>query len=59
MKASDIKPCPFCGSDDIEIEQTNPEAIWFACNNCGAQAFHANHVELALANWNMRDGVTE
>jgi len=54
MLASEIKPCPFCGSDEIEIEQTHPEAIWFRCSNCGAETSAADHVDKALSIWNQR-----
>ena len=54
MKTSEAKPCPFCGSSDIEIEQTNPEAIWFRCNDCGAETESESHIDDALRNWNMR-----
>ena len=32
---SELKPCPFCGSDDIHIEQ-NGNFFWCECYICGA-----------------------
>ena len=37
---ADLKPCPFCGSDRIEIYDLGHQETpcWFAtCNNCGAE----------------------
>lgn len=36
MSDIELKPCPFCGSDDVQI---NKGATWghaVHCNNCGA-----------------------
>lgn len=54
MKAADIKPCPFCGSSNIEVKQTNPQAIWFGCEDCGAETSSEDHIDRALELWNQR-----
>ena len=61
MKA--LKPCPFCGSDDIRIyENTYEEWEDFSiqCNECGLETF-ANtgtmppRLEELIEKWNRRD----
>lgn len=40
MKPSDeaiLKPCPFCGGEDVEIRRTITVAM-VACNNCGGKS---------------------
>ena len=55
----ELKPCPFCGSTDIEVEEYLPEScctkFWkVACTDCcgGFQSEH-NKKE-AVAIWNRR-----
>lgn len=50
----EIKGCPFCGSDEVEICRTNENACWVQCAECGADAESAPKREQALANWNRR-----
>lgn len=30
----DLKPCPFCGSTDLEVNNTHTPSYWVECNNC-------------------------
>lgn len=48
------KDCPFCGSDQVEICRTNPNACWVRCAKCGADAESHRTRSGALANWNRR-----
>ena len=29
-----IKPCPFCGSKNVQLEPNNSAAAWVLCNFC-------------------------
>jgi len=49
-----LKPCPFCGSSDIEYCQTNDRANWFECEDCGAQQSSQDTERLAALSWNER-----
>ena len=31
-----LRPCPFCGSTELEIEEVDPEVYAVGCNSCGA-----------------------
>ena len=32
-----VLPCPFCGSDDIELQNTWTAAYWLQCQECGVK----------------------
>ena len=49
-----IKCCPFCGSHEVEICRTNPQACWIRCADCGADADSHPTRKGAVANWNRR-----
>ena len=34
--SAQLKPCPFCGSDDIEIRQPIQDSWMFHCHQCHA-----------------------
>ena len=36
MAAIDAKPCPFCGSSEIEYDN-DEHGEWLQCTNCGAK----------------------
>ena len=58
-----LKPCPFCGSADLEFAQPAPipdVADWIMCHTCGAfgpSSFgdRAQTAEL----WNQREGIAD
>lgn len=64
----EIKPCPFCGSDDIELCNTHTAAYWMECQECSAQVDgksyegasgkeeenHLMSAESAVQKWNCR-----
>jgi hypothetical protein len=33
-----LLPCPFCGSDDLEVCNTHTPSYWIACKSCDAEA---------------------
>ena len=57
MPKNDLKPCPFCGSDEIYItwyEQNKKYSI--GCNNCPVDMFGYETDEEAAKAWNKRAG---
>lgn len=52
---SELKPCPFCGSNDIEVKQYyNDGWYWFVtCKNCKAEKIH-QFKGVAIQEWNNR-----
>jgi Lar family restriction alleviation protein len=50
-----LQPCPFCGSNEAELEAelSPPDPIaWARCNACGANGPSAYSVPEAVACWN-------
>lgn len=57
---TNLKPCPFCGSDDISVYRHRPWSNYYAqCNNCYATAPDPSVTNLtekeAINFWNKRD----
>ena len=50
--------CPFCGSQLVELCNTNQWAYWVRCAQCGADACSAKNPKKATANWNKRAPAT-
>ena len=55
----ELKPCPYCGSEDIFVDDTNCEVdgnyeICFHCEcmNCGARSFDYESESDAIYAWN-------
>jgi len=46
--------CPFCGSVEVEICRTNPNACWVRCAQCGADSQSHRTRAKAISNWNRR-----
>jgi Lar family restriction alleviation protein len=60
--SDELKPCPFCGSDDVEIALTRVWwHLWYfcECQDCGAEGHSTIYKGSAIANWNMRSGQYE
>lgn len=60
-----MKPCPFCGNTDIEVDwghkDDNPQFGSIDCQVCGAGMFHQapaspNNKQILLDKWDRRDG---
>ena len=52
-----INPCPFCGHDDVEVDEIELGIIAICCPECltiGPHQDGAQSVELAIEKWNRR-----
>ena len=53
---AELKPCPFCGCEDIEVIKDNEviiERYVAICGHCYAQLYRPNQKE-AIEDWNRR-----
>lgn len=50
---SELKPCPFCGSDDV-FRGMLEEVHYVECCDCCAKVESYNGLEDAVAGWNAR-----
>ena len=54
---SELKPCPFCGNEDVEIALFNigwPKAWWVHCEKCKSDGAWAPEEQKAIQKWNTR-----
>ena len=53
----ELKPCPFCGCDQIQDREREGEYLGFNkyCRNCLAEGPHAMTYEEAACKWNERE----
>ena len=51
-----LKPCPFCGSDDLEMEGSIMSSYYVRCRKCGAGGgvMFPDNEENAVKMWNAR-----
>ena len=52
-----IDPCPFCGHDDVEVDEIEIGIIAICCPECltiGPHQDEAQSVEVAIEKWNRR-----
>lgn len=52
-----LKPCPFCGSDNIFVDEfweRYDEPYFVTCNGCGANGPYTRKKEEAIELWNRR-----
>ena len=54
MHTGELKPCPFCGSTDVDVSQEVSCASYEACEDCGA-VIYRNTMKDAVDAWNRRD----
>lgn len=54
MNRIELKPCPFCGSDDVFCSQGLEGEDYVECWDCGAKVETYNGMEDAVAGWNTR-----
>lgn len=52
MNKSNLKPCPFCGSERVRI--CGRKSYWVECDHCGGMGGHFPTREGASAFWNRR-----
>lgn len=50
------KDCPFCGSEDLRVENDKREDPWWqiSCFTCGALGPSADSSQDAVERWNLR-----
>lgn len=53
MNEIELKPCPFCGSDDVSCDILE-DVYYVECWDCSAKVESYNGLEDALAGWNAR-----
>lgn len=61
-----LKPCPFCGGEDLELQNTHTASYWIECLSCGCELhgeafspdddFQAHHAakDSAIEAWQRR-----
>ena len=52
-----ILPCPFCGNDDVVVDEVKPNVIAITCEECQVIGPHADldqSLEVAIKRWNER-----
>ena len=49
-----LKPCPFCGSIDVEEKQYGDNEFWVSCADCGARIPEYEDYDEAIEAWNRR-----
>ena len=50
-----LKPCPFCGSNRVQIRTDDEGISWYIfCNNCGAMCGYALSEDEVVKAWNRR-----
>lgn len=51
-----LKPCPFCGSADLEVtaDPLDRRDSFVLCRSCGARTSSAFHAEKSVEKWNQR-----
>lgn len=51
----ELKPCPFCGSNDIDIEKLEKYGTYYlSCKQCSIEQPLYNTLEQAINAWNRR-----
>ena len=54
MNDIELKPCPFCGSDDVFCSQGSEGEDYVECWDCSAKVESYNGMDDAIAGWNSR-----
>lgn len=52
MNEIELKPCPFCGSDDVVFGAGLEDEYYVECWDCSAKVESYNGMEDAIAGWN-------
>lgn len=53
---TELKPCPFCGSEDVQLTGTDLTGWYVICWDCGGRGGLAHRQEKAIEKWNDRKG---
>ena len=51
---AELKPCPFCGSENIDLIAHHKIVVFVQCDNCGATFPDFDSKEEAIKAWNTR-----
>jgi Lar family restriction alleviation protein len=51
-----MKPCPFCGSDDLDLLCDKYNVMCISCSNCGTKGPEADSTKDAQQLWDDRKG---
>lgn len=59
MMATELKPCPFCGSKDVDVGFSFPQfgeqaKMFVVCNICGSRTANFRKKSTAIEIWNVR-----
>lgn len=54
-----LKPCPFCGSTDLDFDDNGENNLWVYCNNCQEEGGIGVGKEEAIKVWNRRNDFKE
>ena len=49
---TELKPCPFCGSKNVDVTKIGPEDWWLQCRGCGATGPIGESEEETIKLWN-------
>ena len=47
-----LKDCPFCGSANVQLFETDHGTCWVYCHKCDASGMTANGSVVAIMGWN-------
>jgi Lar family restriction alleviation protein len=55
MSEQELEPCPFCGSNDVILDEPmSSDRYAVVCNECGAMGQEDEDGNIATAAWNIR-----
>lgn len=55
--SEELKPCPFCGSSDVVLQNlTDEDDNYVSCNSCEVQQIATHTRDMAIKAWNRRVG---
>lgn len=55
-----LKPCPFCGGDDLSLTHDSHDAVcWVYCNGCYSTGRAGHTEDQTASHWNTRPQPTE
>lgn len=58
MTETKLKPCPFCGSENVWIAENRMDYLFIGysvhCNGCGVETSYTKDKDKAIERWNRR-----
>lgn len=55
MESNQLKPCPFCGHEDLYLGKTKGGNYYVVCFNCHTSSGNYMKEEMAVEAWNRRE----